>query len=63
MDNFGQPVRYLTFEDILIVAQRHVGNYQLLRACLKSPNPSLREAILGKNALKIGDFAPQMTKQ
>ena len=31
MDNFGQPVRYLTFEDILIVAQRHVDNYQLLR--------------------------------
>ena len=31
MDNFGQPVRYLTFEDILIVAQRHVDNYHLLR--------------------------------
>ena len=31
MDNFGQPVRHLTFEDILIVAQRHVGNYQLLK--------------------------------
>ena len=24
-------MRYLTFEDILIVAQRHVGNYQLLK--------------------------------
>ena len=36
---------------------------EMFRACLKSPNPSLREAILGKNALKTDDFAPQMTKQ
>ena len=31
MENSGQPLRYLTFEDILIVAQRHVDNYQLLK--------------------------------
>ena len=31
MENSGQSLRYLTFEDILIVAQRHVGNYQLLK--------------------------------
>lgn len=31
MENSGQSLRYLTFEDILIAAQRHVGNYQLLK--------------------------------
>ena len=30
MENLGQPVRYLTIEDILIFAVAHVGNYQLL---------------------------------
>ena len=34
-----------------------------LRACLKSPNPSLGAAILRKNSLKSDHSAPQMTKQ
>ena len=30
MENSGQPLRYLTIEEILKVAERHVGNYQFL---------------------------------
>lgn len=31
MENLKQHIRYLTIEDILIVAEDHVGNYQIIK--------------------------------